>query len=238
MKTTTLLPLLAGSLLLTATAHAQATFSFGPRVGLNVSTAHFTYTPSSTRAGFEAGLTGSLQFGHFALQPSVLFSQKGYHTHGGLASVDFDMTYDETVRRNYLTLPLNLAYTLGQAGQGLQVFAGPYLGLLVGGDYQRQVHKAGGYPGGTASETEYSGKVKAASLFSDFENRYSQRLDAGLQAGIGYRLKGWQVQADYSLGLRNLASSYQGYNGTLYREDTNYNRAFQVSLSYLLTAKS
>lgn len=234
MKTTTLLPLLVGGLLRVATAHAQATFSFGPRLGLNASTAHFTYIETSTHAGVEAGLTGTLQVGHFAVQPSLLFSQKGYQVRGGLVSFDTPVTYEETVRLNYLTLPLNLAYTLGKAGQGLQVFAGPYLGLLVGGNYQRQVRQAGGYLGGPASETELRGKVKAASVFSDIDNRYSQRLDAGLQAGIGYRLKGWQVQAGYSLGLRNLAASYQGYNGTLYREAANYNRAFQVSLSYLV----
>ena len=233
MKTITLIPLLAGSLLLTATAHAQATFSFGPRLGLNASTAHFTYIESSTHVGVEAGLTGNLQLGHFAVEPSLLFSQKGYHAHGGLVSFDYPVTYEEAVRLNYLTLPLNLAYTLGKAGQGLQAFAGPYLGLLMGGNYQRQVYSAGGYLGGTASETKYSGKVKAASVFADNDNRYSQRLDAGLQAGIGYCLKGWQVQAGYSLGLRNLAASYQGYNGTLYQEAANYNRAFQLSLSYL-----
>jgi hypothetical protein len=227
----------ASSLLLAGTAHAQATFSVGPRLGLNASTTHFTYIESSTHAGLEAGLTGSLQMGHFAVQPSVLFSQKGYHAHGGLISFDSPVTYDETVRLNYLALPLNLAYTLGQGGQGLQIFAGPYLGLLLGGNYQRQVHVAGSYQGGPAHETEYSGKVKAASVFSDVDNRYLQRLDAGLQAGIGYRMKGWQVQAGYSLGLRNLAASYQGYNGALYEEAANYNRAFQVSLSYLVGTK-
>jgi hypothetical protein len=235
MKTTTLL--LAGSLLLTATAHAQATFSFGPRVGLSLATAHFPDKSSSPHAGLEAGLTGSLQLGHFAVQPSVLFSQKGYHSHGNLISIDSPVTYEETVRLNYLTLPLNLAYTLGKAGQGLQVFAGPYVGLLVGGNYTQQVHQAG-YLGGPAHDGEYSGKVKAASVFSHTDNRYSQRVDAGLQAGVGYRLKGWQVQAGYSLGLRNLASSFQSYDGALYREAANYNRVFQVSLSYLVGTKS
>lgn len=236
MKTTTLLPLLAASLLLTATAHAQTTFSFGPRLGLNASTAHFTYIETSTHVGFEAGLTGNLQVGHFAVQPSLLFSQKGYQARGGLVSFDTPITYEETVRLNYLTLPLNLAYSLGKAGQGLQVFAGPYLGLLVGGNYRRQVH-SGGYLGGPDYDSEYSGKVKPGEVFSVTDNRYSQRLDAGLQAGLGYRWQGWQVQAGYSLGLRNLASSFQAYDGTRYREAANYNRAFQVSLSYLVGAK-
>jgi hypothetical protein len=227
----------AGSLFLAGTAQAQVTFSVGPRVGLSAATAHLAYTASAMRAGLEAGLTGSIQVGHFAVQPSVLFSQKGYASHGSLPSFELPVTFDETVRLNYLLLPLNLAYTLGQAGQGLQVFAGPYVGLLLGGSYTQQVHEAGGYLGGPASEREYSGHVKAANVVTDADNRYLQRVDAGLQAGIGYRLKSWQVQASYSLGLRNLAVSYQGYNGTRYEGAATYNRACQVSLSYLLGSK-
>lgn len=237
MKTPTLLPLLAGSLLLMATAHAQTTFSVGPRVGLNVATAHFPDKASSRLAGLEAGLAGSLQLGHFAVQPSVLFSQKGYRMQGSLPSFDAPVTYDETVRLNYLTLPLNLAYTLGKSGQGLHLFAGPYVGLLVGGNYTQQIHSAG-YLGGPPSDTEYSGKVKAGDVFSYTDNRYSQRVDVGLQAGIGYRLNGWQVQAGYSLGLRDMSASFQSYDGTRYREAARYNRAFQLALSYLIGAKS
>jgi hypothetical protein len=237
MKTPALLPLLAGNLLLTATAHAQTTFSVGPRVGLNVATVHFPDKSSSRLAGFEAGLTGNFQLGHLAVQPSLLFSQKGYRTHGNLFTIDTPGTYEETVRLNYFTLPVNLAYTLGKQGQGVHLFAGPYVGLLLGGTYTRRVHEDG-YLGGPAYDAEYGGKVKAADVYTSGGDRYAQRLDAGLQAGVGYRLKGWQVQAGYSLGLRNLASSYQASDGTRYREATNYNRAFQLSLSYLLGAKS
>lgn len=237
MKTPVLLPLLAGSLLLTATAQAQTTFSVGPRVGLNVATAHFPEKSSYRLAGFEAGLTGNLQLGHFAMQPSLLFSQKGYRTHGSLFSIDGPGTYEETVRLNYLTLPVNLAYSLGERGQGLQLFAGPYVGLFLGGAYTRRVHEDG-YLGGPAYDTEYDGKVEAANVYTYGGDRYAQRIDAGLQAGVGYCLKGWRVQAGYSLGLRNLASSYQASNGMLYREATNYNRVFQLSLSYLVGAKS
>lgn len=237
MEISTLLSLLAGSLLLTATAHAQTTFNVGPHVGLSVATAYFPSKSTSARAGVEAGLTSSLQLGHFAVQPSVLFSQKGYRTHGELIGIDSPVTYEETVRLNYLTLPLNLAYTLGRVGQGLQVFAGPYVGLLVGGNYTQQIHSAG-YLGGPPSDTEYSGKVKAGDVFSYTDNRYSQRVDVGLQAGIGYRLKGWQVQASYSLGLRDVSASFQSYDGTRYREAARYNRSFQLGLSYLVGAKS
>jgi hypothetical protein len=231
-----LLVLLGGGLLLAATAQGQATFSVGPRVGLNVSTAHFPvdYGPSYTsRAGFEAGLTSNVQFGHFALQPSILFSQKGYSNAGALVGLATVVTYSEQVRLNYLTVPLNLAFTLGKAGQGLQVFAGPYVSLLLGGHYKRQIH-SGGYIGGPTYDTEVSGKVKPADIVSDGYYKYSQRFDTGLQAGVGYRLGGFLLQASYSLGLRNLATQFQGYDGRLYDNSEYYNRAWQVSLSYLV----
>ena len=232
-----LLSFVAGSLLLASTAQAQTTFSIGPRLGLNVSTAHLPVNyagPYTRRAGFEAGLTSNVQFGHFAFQPSVLFSQKGYATSGNQISIDTPVTYDEQVRLNYLTVPLNLAFTLGKDGQGLQVFAGPYVSALLGGNYARQIHVAGGYLGGPALETELTGKVKPADIVSDSDNEYSRRFDMGLQAGIGYRLGGFQLQAGYSLGLRNLATQYRGIYGYIYNEPSYYNRAWQVSLSYLV----
>lgn len=231
---------LAGSLLLVGTAHAQATFSVGPRVGLNVATAHFAdEAPDishTSRPGLEAGLMGNLQLGRWALQPSVLFSQKGYHKTSpafGLA-IYGPVTYDEIVRLNYLTVPLNVAYSLGHDGQGLQVFGGPYAGLLLGGQYTFQRHTSG-YP---ALDTELTRKVKPGDTFSDTENQYSQRVDYGLQAGAGYRLGGLLLQASYTLGLRNLATEYDGNLTVYYPTPAYYNRGFQVSLSYLLGIKS
>ncbi|TVT43086.1 PorT family protein [Hymenobacter setariae] len=224
--------LVVSGLALASAAQAQTTFSIGPRVGLNVSTGHFStaerafpeQASATRRLGFEAGLTSTVQFGHFAVQPSLLFSQKGYRTSGYRLLIDMATSYEEEVRLNYLTLPLNLAFTLGRDGQGFQVFAGPYVSLLVGGNYSDKI----------SSFEEVRGKIKPASVASDGDNRYAQRFDGGLQAGVGYRVKGVQVQASYSLGLRNSAVPYQ-YNGQVYdNQPTAYNRAFQVSLSYLV----
>jgi len=94
MKHTLLL--LLGGLLLAGTAQAQATFSYGPRVGLNSSSVRFPTTDRdspASRLGVEAGLTGTVQLGHFALQPSLLFSQKGYRHLGHLLNFDIVSPY-------------------------------------------------------------------------------------------------------------------------------------------------
>ena len=64
-------------------ASAQATFGFGPHVGGNLFTVHFRqvgngYPESTYRPGWSAGLTGEIGFGHWALQPAVLYEQGGF----------------------------------------------------------------------------------------------------------------------------------------------------------------
>ena len=239
--------LLGGGLLLASTAHAQATFRVGPRIGGAITSAHFpeTYGASyESRSGFEAGLLGNLQLGQFAVQPSLLFSQRGYRRTS--IPIYFDPpippdpgTVEETTRLNYLTLPINMAFTLGRDGQGLQVFGGPYMALLVGGNYTYHIHIGSPYPGGNPYNREETRKVQAGSVVSNpsADYTYSRRFDTGLQAGLGYRFNGLLVQASYSLGLRNQAVQYE-FNSYIYNTPAYYNRAWQLSLSYLVGSKS
>ena len=230
--------LLAGGLgLLTVSAQAQVRFSVGPQVGLNAATIHFTDPqtfPSSFRTGFAAGLLGNVCWGHFALQPAVLFSQKGYHLEGTYISTGsqspFSFNGKGDYRLNYLTIPLNVLYAQRATGQGVQVFAGPYLSWLVGGHYEAQTT----YVNSSLSIAR-EGKVVAGDVYQiTDDNAYSQRLDSGLQAGLGYRYKAAVLQASYSLGLRNLASDVKlGANSPASPTAAYYNRAFQVSLAYL-----
>ncbi len=235
--------LFAGSLLLLATtAHAQTTFQVGPRVGLNLTNCHFTglysTTPSAVRPGFEAGLTGSVAVGHWALQPAVLFTQKGYTTHGSGITIDWPITYDEDVRYQYLIAPVNVAYTQHKNGQGVQVFGGGYVGVLVGGHYSGENHYFMTYqPDSPSRDVAYSGKIIGGGNAADYPDRHVQQVDYGLQTGVGYRYGGLLFQAGYSLGLRNMGvdAIRSGYT---YSSPTQYNRAFQASLAFLFGSRS
>lgn len=57
-----------------------------------------------------------MQLGHFAVQPSLLFSQKGYCTPGFTQSLEMFVATGQDYRLSYLTLPVNLAYALGRDG--------------------------------------------------------------------------------------------------------------------------
>jgi hypothetical protein len=237
--------LFIGSYLLVATAHAQTTFSFGPKGGLTGAKAHYQDNPypdivtgkASYRTGFEAGVQGVLGWNHWQLQPALLYRRNSFHLAGAQADVMgtdgvIPAPYEEDIRLNYLTVPVMLAYAQHGNGLGWQVFAGPYLSVLVGGHYHF-------WRPSTAAIASVEGPVKGgtrpASSTFDFAN-YSQRVDAGLQAGLGYRHKQLLLQAAYSVGLRNLtsegSSSYIGF-GPNYK-----NRVFQVSLAYLFQLKN
>lgn len=229
---------IASSLLLAAAAQAQVTFSAGPRVGLAVSTARYlAVSPTNNllhtynagyRAGLEAGLVGNVGLAHFAVQPAVLYSQRGYTIHDSNLQTLTNEQRDDTYRLRYLTIPVSIAFTQQANGQGVQVAVGGYLGLLLGGSFQGQTTYFSGYynygstPPANRTVT-YAGDISAQSLAA---MSYSRGTDAGLQGSIGYRYAGALLQIGYSLGLRDL-----GYKS--FYSSTCYNRAFQASLTYL-----
>jgi hypothetical protein len=237
--------LVAGSLLLVSSAHAQVTFSFGPQVGILRST---LYDASDMpvdfrgRTGLEAGIRSVLQVGHFAFQPSVLYVQRGAQRYdlpplGGTSGGTRTNT-----RLDYLHAPLHLAYTQRANGQGLQVFAGPYLGVLLGGRNEETYDN--GNERGTGQvvvTTEHTTSFSSFASYMPDYKFYARRLDLGAQAGIGYRLGGALLQLSYSMGLRSLSpTEFYSTNGKTFEADSpNYrNRSVQASLSYLFGAKS
>jgi hypothetical protein len=211
-------------------AQAQTTFSIGPLAGLAVAGANPSSSPDITityRTGFEAGVQSVLQVGHVAVQPSLRFTQKGLHHHYGSGLYERDTDY----RLNYLTLPLNLAYSLRADGQGVHVFAGPYIGLLLGGSYQQRVVDRSGGGGGISST---AGDIKPGEVYevppvgTTYYPLRCHRFDGGVQTGVGYRYGKLLVQAGFSFGLRDLGPELASF----------HNRTAQASLSYLLSPQS
>jgi hypothetical protein len=239
MRTSFTAPLLIGSLLLAAaTAQAQIRFSAGPQVGLTLASTHFTdaFYSTSYRSGIEAGIQATIGYKHLALQPAVLFSQQGYHQHSEPVGGIGGLSDDETHRLNYLCLPLSFAYTQRANGQGAQVFAGPYLSLLLGGHYDTQTTYANGiftHEGQVVAGNTQPDKYPFSPGYdTDF---YARRFDAGVQAGLGYRHGGLLVQAQYSFGLRNQSAYVEAIAAT---RPAHYNRTCQLSLAYLFGPKS
>jgi len=248
---------LAASLLLpTLATHAQTTFSVGPRLGLNLagSTTYHDYDAgrdlaTGTQFGGELGVVANLGFGHWAVQPALLYAQRGFTVQdtysspssGGTAS----HTYDDSYRLNYLLLPLNLAYAPHPDGQGVQVLAGPYLGLLLGGTYQynqRVVRADGSSSNGLTSGGDIGiGSTRTPNNRND--QFFVRSPDFGLQAGLGYHAGPLLLQATYSQSLHDLHSDFvvnygQGRGTKTFPGPSYKTRSFQLSLAYLFGGSS
>jgi hypothetical protein len=222
---------------------AQAVVTLSPRLGATLAAASYqgssdnmagTYH-TSAKLGGEAGLMASVRWGHFAVQPALLYAQRRYkladdhvEDHGiilhYLSASDYYF--------NYLTLPLNLAYSCQQDGQGFQGFAGGYVSRLLGGQVAGngavQVTNVAGIP-----PTSYTvdQDIQANDEYDRLNDHFhSKRYDAGVQAGVGYQRDRFLVQVAYSLGLVNVGA--RATDNT--HSPTYYNRATQLYLTYNL----
>lgn len=247
MKRLPTLPLAALLLSVTA-ASAQTAFRLGLRGGLNralttvapesnFSSVTFTEASAGKSSIFawQAGVVAEARFGKFALQPGLLFSQKGERFTTTFTSEGYGFTssqQDVTSRYNWLELPLNLVYT-SHGDHGIQVFAGPYLALGVGGR-----RRGTSYFSALNVKTAPQDINKTIAYGSGTPN---QRLDAGFNVGVGYRQGPVQVQLGYGLGLRNLHSTdgiEYPLGGGLYHNfqgDAAYNRVVQLTGTYFFS---
>lgn len=237
------LPFLA-ILLSTATISAQPTFRLGLRGGLNRATSTvaaastlpttYPFSYSATKSAlyaWQAGAVLEVAFRHFAVQPALVFSQKGeqfdtYATTSGVAGQSTQETR-LTSRPNWLELPVNMVYTL----HGFQLFAGPYVALAVGG--RKHAIQLQASPSARFGPFGYDKKV-------DYGNGTPNcRLDTGVNFGLGYRQGPLQVQLGYAMGLRNLHQASSTYIICEYpfyyhdfAADAAYNRVVQLTGTY------
>jgi hypothetical protein len=243
----------------TATTVQAQSVTFGPRLGLNLTTSANSGTPSGfgqdtkSIVGVQVGGTLNIAFGeHLAFQPSLLYTQKGMETTGTETdrtdppSVT-TITASATTKFNYLELPLNFVYTVG-GSEGLQFFAGPYVAMGVGGSGSYKVNLNSTDPNLAPFNGDYPGSLSIE--FADKQNDNSslnnsnstsptitvtaRRFDAGLNAGIGYRVGPFQAQLGYGLGLVNFVPNDSDGNDT---GSKSYHRGFQLSANYFLGGK-
>jgi len=119
---------LAALLGLGSLALAQG-LSFGVKGGLNLSSANGKWAQGAeSRSGIAAG--GYLTLGllpSIALQPEILYSQKGWKASGLASNIPWTGEY----RVNYLEIPLLAKYTFGLLVKPF-VLAGPYFATRMG----------------------------------------------------------------------------------------------------------
>ncbi|TDN35841.1 hypothetical protein A8B98_12400 [Hymenobacter sp. UV11] len=237
-------------LLSAATASAQTTFKLGVRGGLNralttvdaasSATGINTYNRTADKSvvyAWQTGLVLEAAFGRFAVQPALVFSQKGerFNTNvyfNGLGG-GFAARSSSTNRYNWLEVPVNFVYTL-HGDHGLQIFAGPYVAVGVGGRQTGTSYFSS--PNAFYTPYEFDNQIIYGS------NTNNRRFDTGVNFGLGYRQGPVQLQAGFGLGFvnlhRDIPSIDPGFSPlTLYNfhNDAAYNRVAQLTGTYFFS---
>ena len=229
---------------------ASAQINFGIKVGGNLSDIHQNFkdkddeAPTKMKVGFHIGLISDIPINEmFSFQPGLLFTAKGWnydldeifadYGNDGPRSINasgIDIDGYARVNLNYLELPLNIAFK----ANALQVYAGPYLALGIGG--KQKLDYTARYDGDTETmKDEWKikpvfGEIKDGDLEED-EGGFSA-LDYGFNFGLGYKVGPILIQGGYSLGLGNVTPKYERDTDTDRSDNKVSNRVITLSVSY------
>ncbi|HEY4788374.1 MAG TPA: porin family protein [Bacteroidales bacterium] len=170
---------------------ASAQVQFGIKAGLNIanqkaSSSGMSFSPKSL-VGFHVGAIADFAVGEkFAIQPGLLFSQKGCK-----ADVD-GTTYTDTY--NYLDIPINAVYKIDAGGVKVLLNAGPSISFAL-------------------SAKEKGGGISENLLGS--EDGQAKSLDFGFGIGGGLQFGSVVASLNYNFGLANIMHVPSGSDATL-----------------------
>lgn len=159
--------------------------------------------------GFHVGMAIAFPINSWlAVEPAVLFDQKGAKYNQNLLGTDIDAG----IRLNYIDIPVNLKFSQKMEND-MRIFAtaGPYLGIGLSGKIKGDV-------GGQ--------KVDEKVVWGSGDDAMYKRTEVGATFGAGVEFSKIQVGISYDLGLSNTAAS----DGNDY---SSKNRVLRFSLGYI-----
>lgn len=154
---------------------ARAQVDFGIRGGVNFATLNNTDLNVGTRTGFQVGVFAeiSLYDNLIALQPELLYTQKGYETDAG-----------REVKLSYIEIPILLDFKyLLDSPVSPHVYFGPYVGINV------------------AAEAENIKVVPRIASVPFFPEEQASDVTLGVMVGGGIEISHFDVGIRYSAGL-------------------------------------
>ncbi len=169
--------------------------------------------------GFSVGVGYRIGFGDLiSLQPELLFIQKGWKNEYGYDDgVDYyRYQYTETVKLNYLELPILVRIALGPEKFKFHINAGPSVGFGINGEYNQDYFET---YGGTPFEFSNEGDVKFEDRpdgYEGYDQYYPNRIEFGAQIGGGVTLfDKVMIDVRYGLGLTDLSDDGKSKNRVL-----------------------
>lgn len=183
-----------------------ASAQVGVIAGVTSTTTDIKAARDALKAGditlYHIGLTSKIDYGTFAIQPSLIYNVKG---------TQLSEVYDNGVESNYtadfktgfLELPVQLQLGLNLGGFRPYVFAEPFIGFAITNEFTKKVETAGVE---IASEESSS-----SNQWENIGNDIKDRLEYGVGAGVGIDL----------LNSLQISVRYYWNMGELYNGDAN-----------------
>jgi hypothetical protein len=156
----------------------------------------------------------------FAVQPELLFSQKGFRTE--FSEDGFESKSKNTL--NYLELPILAKFKFDIFYANI----GPYVAYGLGGNYSSEAS----FQGDTMEE---SGKIKFGEMPDNYngDNVYvDNAFDFGMLAGAGVKLGPVVLDLRYGLGFTNLFDDIEDVDDEKFK-----NRTFQFTVGVPIALK-
>ena len=172
----------------------QAQTTYGIKTGINLAKVsnldHQKFNPSY----FVTGFVDFPFSNQFSIQPGISLQGKGSTVETTVKPGDASPAgdYKSTLNTMSVEAPINAIYYIPTGSGKTFLSAGPYLGYTISGKVK---------------ESRPDGKETRDISFSGSDKNMN-RLDAGLNFGVGYKLyNGFLIQAGYGLGLNDLNAS-------------------------------
>ena len=192
----------------TASLHAQG-LTYGVKAGVNINNLDVSPEADPPAPTIKPGIHfgGYVQYSlaeAISVQPEISISTQGAN--------DADPEVYQRVKLSYLNVPVLVNY---QLPVGVNLFAGPQLGFLVGGEFEEE-EKASG-------EQDI---FKAGNVYKG--------TDFSLGFGAAYTLDmGIQINIRYNLGLSNNNDDIQG-NAFYDADQSIKSQVLQISVHYFI----
>jgi len=230
--------LIAFTLLLSQSLYAQLTIA--PKIGITnfyerakLSGVYSTYSrqTSVAKISYTFGASFNYQLGDvFSIRPELLFERVCFTTVQSDLSMAPVFYQEDHVKLNYLTMPINLAFT----NRKVIFLAGVRFSYLMGGTVDRRTIASDS----TSLQIETEETIKASGSKSSSlhprDTYYANPLNVSLSVGGGYKLTDrMQLEFEYIFGLTNRTPHYSDSTLESNRDDFKVkSRGFTISLLY------
>ncbi|MEO8887616.1 MAG: outer membrane beta-barrel protein [Mucilaginibacter sp.] len=173
---------------------------------------------TTTIAGCHVGIIAHTALGkEFFLQHELMLTQKG----AGVSKLDANnKLYDTELRMLTLDLfPASPTYRIG----GFELFAGPYLSMLVNGHYRLKDVQGNFYNKEIYGRPDQLGQTE----------KYLEKIDYGINAGVSFSYKALSLRVKYVQGFAEVLDDPYALNVGNPKTSINvYNRYLNFSVAY------